>query len=283
MSIYRTPEGEELLRGWCQAAVDEGPWRARRSIETSLGPTHVAVVGEGSPSVLWLPGTNFNAAVHASLAAQAGRSCTFHVVDLPGQPGLSSSDDLGRDRMARYGPWVIEVVQQVADEPMIVAGHSLGAAVALSAAPSPSIAALALFGPAGLAKVRITPTLLTTSIPWMVRPSAANATRLLRYMQHPSSPVDDQLVEWLALVSRHTKQVGAPGPLSSEDLARWRSKVTVITGAGDRFFPPERLVPRARQLLDAAVDVVGDSGHLVPDEQPDRVIQILLDLATEHM
>lgn len=278
-TIYRSAEGEAIVREWCENRL--AAWAApheRVVLDGPLGPTHVTVAGSGSPAVVWLPGTNFNAATSGALAAHVARSRRVYVVDLPGQPGLSSPTRLGRDRMQRYGAWLGDVVARL-DEPVVVAGHSLGAAIALAASPSDSILGIALIGPAGLRGVRVTPRLLAVSTPWMLRPSPDRAGALLSYMQHPSSAVDGDLAEWLDLVARHTRPVGAPGPLPRTDLERWRGAATVVVGEADAFFPPSRLREIAEESLQTGIRVVEGAGHLVPDEQPERLATLLEEFA----
>lgn len=55
--------------------------------------------------------------------------------------------------------------------------------------------------------------LACVTLRWLSRPSTSTATRLLGYMQGRGSVVEGPLTKWLTLVARHTRQVGAPGPL----------------------------------------------------------------------
>ncbi len=287
--IYRGADKQNLLQQWCEVRVEEGPWDQRRTIETSLGATHVAATGSGDQTVLWLPGTNFNAATSATLAGHLQDHFRFCVADLPGQPGLSSPNSVGRGRVRKYGAWANEVVGHLTDfgagDGVLVAGHSLGGAVALAADPAPSgkgpgIRGIALFSPAGLSRIRITGSLLSTSIRWQVRPSRDSSESLLRYMQAPGSALDPELVEWMELVGRHTWQPGAPGPQPESQVGRWRGRASVVTGSVDPFFPPTKLQKTATTALDAHVRVVEEAGHLLPDERPDAVLDALRDLAT---
>ena len=252
------------MSGWRPGRGTSG-----RTVQTSLGPTHLAATGAGSATVLWLPGTNFSAATSEVPARALGGRYRVWVADLPGQPGLSAATELGRDRIARYGPWVDEVVAEIgADGPLLLVGHSLGAAVALAATPSGRVAGAVLVGPSGLSRVRVTPSLLRVSVLWVARPTTDRAAALIRYMQHDASPLDPELVVWLDLVARHTRQGGAPGPLPADVVGRWRGRALVLTGVADRFFPANRLRAPALDRLDTTVEEIDGAGHLLPDEQP---------------
>ena len=132
--LYRSPAGHEAIRSWCASRLDGRAFpHERRTVPTVLGETSLVTAGDGPATVLYLPGTNFNAASSLLLVdALAGRVRVV-VADLPGQPGLSA----GRrppDRLA-YGAWVDELVASLAADRLVLAGHSLGAAAALTADP----------------------------------------------------------------------------------------------------------------------------------------------------
>ena len=83
----------------------------------------------------------------------------------------------------------------------MLAGHSRGAAVALSAEPD-SVEGLVLLAPAGLTEVRPSIEMLRSTLPWLVRRNNAGARRLLEYMSGPAHTPEDDLVEWMTLVAR---------------------------------------------------------------------------------
>uniref|UniRef100_UPI0012FF47C6 alpha/beta fold hydrolase n=1 Tax=Streptomyces exfoliatus TaxID=1905 RepID=UPI0012FF47C6 len=84
-------------------------------------------------------GTNFNAAACLPLATALATRYRTVLVDVPGQPGLSSGErGPGEARLDWYGAWLSGVLEACASGPVIVLGHSFGAAIALSSA-SPRI------------------------------------------------------------------------------------------------------------------------------------------------
>ena len=69
VDLYRTPAGHEAIRSWCTLRLEE--WAVpheRRTVPTALGETSLVTAGEGPATVLYLPGTNFNAASSLTLA-----------------------------------------------------------------------------------------------------------------------------------------------------------------------------------------------------------------------
>ncbi|WP_308405171.1 alpha/beta fold hydrolase [Streptomyces sp. B93] len=152
---------------------------------------------------MFVPGTNFNAATSLPLAtALVAAGYRVLLVDVPGQPGLSSGERApSGGRLSWYGAWLGEVVEEVSSEPVAVMGHSFGAAVALSA-NSPLISRLVLVSPGGVTRLRLTPTVLAASAAWFLRPSPTHSARLLRAMLAPDHQprtygVRTELVHWL--------------------------------------------------------------------------------------
>jgi pimeloyl-ACP methyl ester carboxylesterase len=277
-SLYRSPDGERRVRAWCLDRL--ASWAVPHGISTtgtSLGPTHVVEAGHGDTVCVYLPGTNFNAATSLGMLGALAARCRVVAADLPGQPGLSSSSR-PRHETAGYARWLGELLDATrARHPgsrLVVAGHSRGAAVALSGPLS--VDRLVLVSPAGIAPVRMSTGILRTALPWMLRPTPGRSRSLLRLMSGLGVEPDPNLVEWMTLVARDSHSTGAPGSLPDEVLTRWRGHdVVLAVGSDDCFFPPARVDRRALARLGVAVDVLPGRGHLAVDEAPDQVAALV--------
>lgn len=277
---YRSSRGQGLVRDWCERRLEE--WEVshqRRELATTAGSTHLVILGTGDAKVVYLPGTNFNAATSLSLAATLAAHARVVVADLPGQPGLSSGQQPGGDRIAAYGRWAGEVAEWVRTSlptgPLVLSGHSLGAAVAL-AGPTAGVDGLVVINPAGLVGLRVTPAVLRATLPWLLRPNARRSRALLALLAAPGRSPDPALVEWMTLVARHTTPSGAPGPLPPAVTARWRTTPRVaVSGEHDRFLPTSRLGPAVRDRLHVELAVLPGLGHLSVDESPAGVLDAI--------
>lgn len=260
-----------MLAGWKVTHGDH-------ELETSLGPTHVTTLGAGARTCVFLPGTNFNAATSVAFLGALATRFSVVAADLPGQPGLSAPGR-PRDEVAGYTGWVKDLLEWVVGEfpssPVLLAGHSRGAAVALGADPG-SVAALALLSPAGFTDVRPTLPMLRATLPWLLRRDAIGARPLLRLMSGPGHEPGPKLIEWMALVARTCRTTGAPGRHAEEVLASWRGReVTVVVGDNDAFFPLRKLREACLAAIDVEPVVVKDAGHLLLEEEPDHVAALL--------
>ena len=282
-SAYRSQAGAEQVQDWCRSVLAR--WvipHQTHVVDTSLGMTHVVSLGASDHVCVYLPGTNFNAASSTAVVGALARTFRVYAADLPGQPGLSAANR-PTDEHSGYAGWVTELIDWVARQDgrarILLAGHSRGAAVALSANPD-TVHGLALFSPAGLIAVRPTLTMLRATLPWLVRRNTVDARRLLDYMSGPGRAPADDLVEWMTIVARACRTTGAPGPLPDTDLDRWKGhNVRVAVGDHDVFFPIARLHEACRATLDLEPLVVPSAGHLLVDEEPELTADMVAGLA----
>ncbi|MFH9499617.1 alpha/beta fold hydrolase [Streptomyces globisporus] len=276
-SVYKNDNAQREVRAWCVGQIaDWGIAHVRREVVTPTGVTGVVTTGpeprEGEPSVVLLPGTNMNAALCLPLVEVMARNRRVVILDLPGQPGLSTGRRPDVRRMAWYGNWLTEALTQTVPGPVVAVGHSLGGAVAL-ASNAPRIVGRVVLAGAGLTRLRVPVRLLAATVPCLLLPSAARSARLLRRMAAPGrgDPPGD-LSAWMHLVARHCRTSLAPLPLPSSLLNQRRTVPTlVVAGRSDPFLPPRTLGPAARRRLGAEFRVIEGAGHLLLDEAPVEV------------
>lgn len=280
-AYINTPSGE-VIGLWCTERLQEWDTAHRRwTITTSAGPTRVVALGhehESGPTVVVVPGTNMNTAASLPFLAELAARYRVIALDVPGQPGLSAPQRPRKDRLAWYGRWLDEVLEQTVPDTAVVLGHSLGGAIAL-ACPSERIAGRILIAPAGLVRLKVPPRLLAATLAWLAAPSPDRTHRLLHLMTGPTHPVAPHLVEWMTLVGRYCRTTLAPAPLAPALLDRCRSTPCVVaTGAHDIFLPPNRLEPAVRDPLGTELRVLEGCGHLALDDDPAGVVELVDDL-----
>ena len=279
---YRSSAGADQVRSWCSAGLSGwGVPHSTHEVDTRSGQTHVVSAGTGDDICVYLPGTNFNAASSTAVLSALASRCLVYAADLPGQPGLSAAKRPDPETSG-YAAWASDLIAWVRRRHdrgrIVLAGHSRGAAVALSVEPH-SVDGLALLAPAGLTGVRPSIQMLRSTVPWLVRRNPAGARRLLQYMSGPAHAPADDLVEWMALVARTCRTTGAPGPLPDGTLDRWKGRpVLVAVGEHDVFFPASKLHEPCLSRLGEEPVVISGAGHLLVDEEPVLVSELVTSL-----
>lgn len=279
-SVYRSSSGQQVIHQWCTEQLDH--WsisHLQRLLPTSAGQTHLVTTGTGTPALVLVPGTNANAATSLPLATALAAQWPTLIVDLPGQPGLSAGDRPRRHRLAWYGKWLREVLEDTVTGQAIVLGHSLGGAIAL-ACDSPRITGRVLVSTAGVARLRISAAVLGATLPWMTRPTEARSALLLQQFLAPGHTPPQPLIEWYTLVAQHCRTSLAPPALPTHLLAQRRNVPRLVaTGEYDTFLPPQQLRRAAIQRLDTELRVVLGAGHLVTDEQPQSIVSLVAEIS----
>ncbi|CAH0276624.1 alpha/beta fold hydrolase BchO [Roseomonas sp. CECT 9278] len=254
---------------------------------------HVQVAGQG-PVVLLLHGTA--AATHSwrdvlpLLAAHA----TVVAPDLPGHgfTGMPADPGLTLPGMARL---VDALIDALGVAPVLVAGHSAGAAVALRMALDGRIAPLAVVSLNGA----LTPlgeehaafftraARLLVGLPFVPRLfawRAANRAVAERLLRDTGSRIDARGVDLYARLFRRAGHLsGALRMMANwdlrpllRDLPRLRAELLLVVGANDRTIAPAKarriieILPRAR------IATLPGLGHLAHEERPDMVADMLL-------
>jgi pimeloyl-ACP methyl ester carboxylesterase len=274
--LYKSRADREVIVRWCRARLDawEVPHR-RETIAVEGTPVHLTHIGTGPARVVFVPGTNFNAATSLTVARSLARHWGTTLIDLPGQPGLSSGERPHAAHRAWYGHMLAETLDAFGADQVVAVGHSLGGSVLLSC-DSDRIAGRVLLAPAGVIPLHVDMRMMVPSLRWLLAPSQERSEALLADFTAPGHAPPEAIVQWLQLVAAHCRSTLAPPPLPEAVLRRrLGSPLIVATGAHDCFLPPARLGPAVRERLGVDLHVIDDAGHLAADEQPEAITTLV--------
>ncbi|MCD0447357.1 alpha/beta hydrolase [Glycomyces sp. A-F 0318] len=281
-SLYKSDADREVVARWCRSRLDAwGVPHRRETVEVSDALVHLTRVGSGPVEVVFVPGTNFNAAANLAVAEVLARRRGVVLVDLPGQPGLSSGERPRAAHRGWYGRKVAEALEAIGADRVIAVGHSLGGSVVLSC-DSERIAGRVLLAPAGVAPLRLDPRMAASSLGWLLASTPERTAAMLEGFTAPGHAPPEAIVEWLGLVAAHCRSTLAPPPLPGAVLERRKgSPLIAATGAHDRFLPPDRLGPAVRAGLGVELHVIDGAGHLAADERPEAVAALVDRMAAQ--
>ena len=245
---------------------------------------HVQVMGQG-PALLLLHGTGAASHSWRDLAPALAARFTVVAPDLPGH-GLTETPANSRMSLPGMAGAVRSLLQVLAVRPVLVAGHSAGAAVGLrmtldgAIAPSGVVglnAALRPFsGAAGkvfspLARVLVGLPVLPNLFAWRARDEAVVA----KLLADTGSALDAAGVAAYARVVRDPRHAAAALAMMArwdlqplvDDLPRLRVPLLLLAAEGDRTIPPDVSDGIARIVPGARVERVA-GGHLSHEEHP---------------
>ena len=252
-SIYRSPEGEaELAALYEEALARLGPGYEIRLIGTSLGETHVILAGpEDAPPLVVLPGGNFLNPMCLSWFLPLAGAFRIYAPDIIGQPGRSAQTrpSAKGDGHAR---WLVDVLDGLGLGRVPFVGISYGAGIILRLAglAPERVAGSVLVSPAGIATGPIWPMIRETALPMLVYRAFPNRERLLRAARPILTDLEEPYVRQLGLVYRHVKlDRELPRAATREELAGYEAPTLLFSAENDLFFPAEKVIPRAGEII----------------------------------
>ena len=260
----------EQLREWCVGVrrASSSGWTPR-SVETSLGPTHVEVsAGEGPPLVV-LPGFGTNGLLWDIGDAMATFSSRFRVflIDIVGQPGLSS----GRSPSIRgngYGEWLVEVFDALGIDCARLMTASFGGIVAarLAGVAPERVERAVLIASAGFVNIWRPTTLFrmvwATRFPNSERSRGFLEREVINAQALPAEGDRRALHRIITLLQRAFRvRADVPIKLSDAEWAKLTAPTSVLMGQHDRLFDAERTVARAERVLPECVEAAVVPGH----------------------
>jgi pimeloyl-ACP methyl ester carboxylesterase len=269
--IYRSPAGEaELAALYDEALARLGPGCETRRVGTSFGETHVILAGpDDAPPLVVLPGGNFLNPLCLSWFLPLADSFRLYAPDIVGQPGRSA-----RTRPSARGDgharWLGEVVDGLGLGLASFVGISYGAGLVLRLAGlAPGrVAGAVLVSPAGIAVGPIWPMLRKTALPMLVYRARPNRERLLRAARPLLTDLEEPYVRQLGLVYRHVKlDRELPRAATREELAGYGAPTLLFAAEDDLFFPAEKVIPRATEIIPNLETEALPGSHHVPSRE----------------
>jgi pimeloyl-ACP methyl ester carboxylesterase len=195
-------------------------------------------------------------------------------LDLPGH-GARIAEPLPEPTADAYADWVRDHLHAQGVRRAVVAGHSLGSAIALRLAlERPGEIAHAVLIGAG-ARLRVLPALLERA---RTEPAATMAE--LVALGH--APANAALAHTYFAALAPTTPAALANDLQACDgfdvmsqLDALRVATTILVGAEDRLTPPKYAQYLAEHIPGAQLRVVTGAGHYLTDEAPDAVARAL--------
>lgn len=194
----------------------------------------------------------------------------------PDLPGHGRSEGQGRSLVAAYGDWLLAFLDDLGLKKAVLAGHSMGGAIALDVAlrfPE-RVAGLGLVATG--ARLRVAPAILEC-----LRQNPEEAIRLIAEWSYGAQAPPE-----MVRLGRRQLAAGDPEVIYRDfmacdafdlrdRLAEIRAPAVIVCGTGDRMTPVKYATFLRDQLPGADLRLVEGAGHMVLVERPQAVVQAL--------
>jgi magnesium chelatase accessory protein len=259
-----------------------------RRVEAGGVCWHVLQTGHG-PALLLLHGTASSAATLTKLATMLGSRFTVIAPDLPGHAGSTVVEGFvpSLPNVARALSRLLEVLGVT---PVVVAGHSAGAAIGVEMALRGTVKPRLLVGmasalvPFGRAAAVVYGSLARTlaqhpsASRWLARRARATDVVGQVLAGTGSSLERDDVEELRALSSRAEHVAGVLAMLASWDLdplfdslSSLRTPLLLLAGGRDRAVPLGQQRAVLQRVPRGSLVILDDAGHYLPTERPAEV------------
>lgn len=253
MTIYRSSAGRRALEGVYSDAVAQLEVSVEeRRIDTRHGSTHVLTAGpdDGRPVIVFHGG---NATNPMTLAWYTGLAEEYRLIapDILGQPGHSAETRL-EPRGDGYGEWVVDILDAfgIRSAPMIGTSYGSGIILRTAALAPQRIDSAALVVPAGFGTGSLVP-MMKVGLPAILYRFLGFdglLKKVLRAMVTQSEP-DPVVRDTIGASLRHVKLEGEFPEADKRELEEFTAPVALFAAEKDPFFPPDAIVPRARNRI----------------------------------
>jgi pimeloyl-ACP methyl ester carboxylesterase len=248
---------------------------------------------DGTP-VLFVHGWNCSVyTFRKNYLSVAAGGCRVMAADLRGH-GLSDKplrrDAYTVDALAAH---VLDIMDAFGARRATLVGHSMGGAIAARVAlrAPERVDRLVLLAPVGFGEASLmsvmkllTPAAIAPVLPHLIR--RWTVALGLRLAYHDARRVDGRDVDEYWAPTQFPEFVHAMrevvhafrwDAVTEDELRRLLTPTLVMFGTGDRFVNPDRAEALARALPHGRCELVPNTGHVLPEEAPDRVNGAILD------
>ena len=268
MSIYRSPEGKaEIMTLYDSLLSHLGVEFEDLFLDTRFGETHVLTTGpRDAPPLVILQGGNVVNPVSLSWFVPLARRYRIYAPDTIGHPGKSAQTRISPTDES-YGRWVVDLLDRLGLGQTPLLGPSYGAGIILrTAVHAPErVSKAVLIVPSGIASGSMRRMVLEIALPMLRYRISPSRERLRRAVcpMFTEEPEEDVLRVIGAVFRNVRLETRLPKHTTADELAGFEAPTMVLAAENDIFFPADKVLPRAREIIlnFAAYECLEGAGH----------------------
>jgi pimeloyl-ACP methyl ester carboxylesterase len=229
---------------------------SRSFIDVAGVRTALDIRGSGPPLLL-LHGLGCSGAYFRPLQAQLTACFTIYTPDMPGH-GRSAKPRAAMYTLRELTDWVAQLIRQVAPQPLLVAGHSLGGGVAVDlAARYPELVrCLVLLAPTGVPEMPP----LVTQLPLLLADGVREPRRLFPRIVPAYLAAGPRRILRLAIDQQRYA--------ARQYLHTVRQPMLVMRGSEDPIVPQSAIDDLQAECGDAEIQLVPGAAHALQFSHP---------------
>lgn len=227
------------------------------------------------PVLLLIPGMLNDGRVWSDIASQLAGDADIRIAE------VSSQDSIARMRDDAWA--LLSDVPQ--DAPLVVAGFSMGGYVALDmlAHPARRVQGLLFMSTSAQPETEQTRVVREKTLAAMAGDFGRFVTGVQSFNTYSTDPeLGAQLRQMMLELGAETGRRQVQAIMGRADhralLADLPMPVRILVGRQDRVTPPALSEALAQHIPHAQLEIIDDSGHMLPREKPQAVARVLRDL-----
>lgn len=270
-SIYRSEEGKSSILEEYEACLEQLGGDIRREyVDTRFGKTHVLLTGpeDGKPLFILQGGNCVNPMTLAWFSSLFG---DYRIIapDTIGHPGYSEEARISA-RFDSFAMWAADLLDHYGIQKSAFIGASFGGGIVLRLATyiPDRIACSVLVMPAGVAagsKIKMAQDVILPFFKYKMTSSAASLQKIADNLSCGCMKESDKNI--VGKIFKHVSlEQDLPKLTEKEELKDYASPTLLLAGEKDIFFPADRLVERAREIIPNVRTITYDTGHFPSQE-----------------
>jgi pimeloyl-ACP methyl ester carboxylesterase len=270
-TIYKNEEGKRKILNYYEKYLKLFEVEFQRVyVDTRFGKTHTLVTGptDGKPIFVFQGGNSINPMTLSWFSSLLGEY-RIYAPDTIGHPGYSAEKRISA-KDDSFALWVSDLMEHFKVEKSAFIGPSYGGGIILRLATfmPEKIACSVLVAPSGLklgSKMKMIQKILLPMILFNMNSSQKQLQKIADVMSDKSMKEIDKNI--IGEIFTHVKlEQDMPKLTEKRELLNYSSPTLVFAGKKDIFFPEEKVIKTAEEIISNLVTTVYEMGHFPSEE-----------------